>query len=344
MSSKEPKATKPKIHLESIIMVQAIKNDTGISLAMSVWLAYDEYDNGADIAPEGELISATTLLKPTRQFILGNQMPESMTTPDITDRIASRLGQAIHASVEDAWKSHYADAMTRLGMPQKMISKIRINPVNAVAGTIPVYLEQRFFRSIEGVVISGQFDQIINGEINDVKTTSVYGYMNGTNTENYRNQLSIYRWINPEKVTSDIGRIQHVFTDWQKMMTSQNPHYPKHRVTETQIELMSLVETERFIKSKLAEIRSNISLDQDQMIRCTDKELWKSEPQYKYYTKQETADKGGRASKNFTSKQDALIHLTNAGKGVIVDKPGEVKACKYCPAFEVCTQKDEYFQ
>jgi hypothetical protein len=325
-------------------MVQHIKNDTGISLAMSVWLAYDEYDNGADVAPEGELISATTLLKPTRQFVLSNQLPENLGVPDITDRIASRLGQAIHASVEDAWRSHYEDAMTNLGMPKKLIDRIRINPETVEPETLPVYLEQRFFRSIEGVVISGQFDQIIDGELNDVKTTSVFGYLNGTNTENYRNQMSIYRWINPEKVTSNIGRIQHVFTDWQRMMTFQNPHYPKHRVTETEIELMSLAETERFIKAKLAEIRANVSLNQDQMIRCTDKELWKSEPQYKYYAKPENADKGGRATKNFTSKQDALIHLTNAGKGKIVDKPGEVKACKYCPAFEVCTQKDEYFQ
>jgi hypothetical protein len=28
------------------------------------------------------------------------------------------------------------------------------------------------------------------------------------------------------------------------------------------------------------------------------------------------------------------------GKGIILDKLGEVKACKYCAAFPVCTQKD----
>jgi len=31
----------------------------------------------------------------------------------------------------------------------------------------------------------------------------------------------------------------------------------------------------------------------------------------------------------------------DGGVGIVVEKPGQVLACKYCPAFPICSQKDE---
>lgn len=326
-------------------MPKSIKNDSGLSLAMSVWLAHDDYDNGASEVIDGEVISVTTLMKPTRQFILSQMVPPSEDLPDVVDQISARFGHAIHDSVENAWL-HYNKSMTKLGFPEKVISNVMVNPSDEQLATninaIPVYLEQRAFRKIDGVTISGKFDQIINGEINDTKTTSVYTYLNGSKQEDYRIQLSIYRWLNPKKITSEIGYIQHVFTDWQRMMTKQNPDYPKHRVVEYKVVLMSLAETEAWIRNKLAEIRKNIGLSQDNMIRCNDKQLWRSDPKWKYYSKPESVKAGGRATKNFDDPASANAHLSSAGKGVVVLVPGKVKACGYCFAFPICKQKDEY--
>ena len=324
-------------------MSKVLTNNTGLSLAMAVWLAHDDYDNGASEVPEQELVSATTLLKPTRQFVLSQRVPpQEEGTTDVTDLIASSFGTAVHDSVENAWK-HYPKAMKKLGYPQKVIDSVMINPTDeelaAHPNPLPVYLEQRYFRTIDGVTISGKFDQIIDGALNDTKTTSVFGYMNGFNEEKYRLQLSIYRWLNPDKVTSDIAYIQLVFTDWQRMMVKQNPKYPKHRVLEFKVNLLSLAETEAWIMGKLTEIRNNVMLDQDQMIRCNDEDLWRSAPKWKYYANPE---KMGRATKNFDDPASANAHKASAGKGVVIHVPGKVKACGYCSAFPICKQKDEY--
>lgn len=319
-----------------------LANATGIGLAMAVWLAHDDYTDGADQHPDKTLISATTLIKPTRQFVLSARVLPTEHTTDVTDLISSSFGTAIHDSVEHAWHN-YPTALKRLGHPQKVIDSVRINPTDEELESdnsiIPVYLEQRYMREIGGVVISGKFDQIIDGSINDIKTTSVYTYLNSSKVEDYRIQLSIYRWLNPEKVTSDIGYIQHVFTDWQRMMVKQNPNYPTHRVIETKLILMSLEETEEWIINKLTEMSENYDLDQDDMVRCSDKELWRSDPVWKYYA---DPNKTKRSTKNFTDPAKANSHLAKAGKGIVKMIPGKVRACSYCNAFSVCKQREEY--
>ena len=326
--------------------MQPLTNTKGFGLAMAVWLAHDEYDAGQEAHPDKDVISVTGLLKPTRQIILANRIPASDRLVDVSDLIASRFGHAVHDSIEHAWRSGYQTALKRLNYPQKMIDKIRINPEDHELSEdiIPVYLEQRFFRELDGIVISGKFDQIIAGELNDTKTTSVYTYLNRTKTDDYQIQGSIYRWINPEKVTSDVMLIQHVFTDWQSSQARINPDYPQSKIQEVKIQLLSLQETENWIRAKIREIMVNQNLPEPELIRCTDKELWKSDPVYKYYSDPKKAQEGGRATKNFPNYPAAAVHLKNQGKGVIVTIPGQVKACGYCPAAEICTQRLEYEQ
>lgn len=328
-------------------------NNAGLGLAVSVWLAHDTYTNGAELFPGREVISATTLLKSTRQFILSKRLTQEdkdENPEDVTDQIAAQMGRAIHDSIEDAWKNGYAGALQRLGYPKKVIERVRINPDpnTVVNGDFPVYLEQRGFREIDvagqKLIISGQFDAIINGELNDTKTTSVWSYVKGSKQEDYTLQGSIYRWIEPKLITSDVMRIQHVFTDWQRAMVKSTPNYPAQRVIENRVELMDPVETGSWIHRKVNEIRANMNLDEKDIIPCSDKELWMSAPQYKYYSKPETAAAGGRATRVFDNYPEAAAHMAGKGKGkgVIKTIPGEPKACAYCPAFSICTQKDQY--
>lgn len=322
-----------------------ITNNSGLSSSMAVWLAHDEYTDGGDLFPGKDVISVTSLIKPTRQFILGKRATPEEYTPDVVDMIRSRIGHALHDSIEAAWKDPRA-AMMRLGYPKSIIDRIKINPTEVSDEDIPVYLEQRYFREIDinghPVVISGKFDQIIDGEVNDTKSTSVYTYINGSKADDYALQGSMYRWISPDKVTSDVMRIQHIFTDWQRSMARADPKYPQQPLVEFTVELMSLEATEAWIRRKILEILANQGLDEPDIIPCSQKDLWMSDPLYKYYSDPAKAAEGGRSNKNFPNYPAAAAHLNKMGKGVIVTVEAEPKACGYCAGFAGCTQKDQY--
>jgi hypothetical protein len=316
-------------------------NITGISLPLAVWLAADDYD----FNPKDRAISATALLKPSRQILLRERIPpEEAPSIDVADRIASRLGHAIHDSIEKAWVTDYKTAMLQLGYPQNIIDKVVINPTPAQAkgDIIPVYLEQRASRTIMGFRISGKFDQSVDGELNDTKSTSVFSYMSGDKDEDYSLQGSIYRWIHHDKITSDYIQINFVFTDWQRAMAKANSDYPQQRVISKRIPLLSLKETETWIMTKLRHLQDHADLPEQQLPRCTDKDLWRSGPVWKYYSTQAAADAGGRSQKNFEDPALARAHVAEKGKGVIVEVPGKARACAYCQAAILCTQKDEY--
>lgn len=331
-------------------MAATLSNTNGIGLALAVWLAHNEYDAGGSRFPGRDVISATALLKPTRQLILANRVAPEERLVDVSEMIASRLGHAIHDSIEHAWKTGYREALALLGYPKRMVDLMRINPQDhelaADPDIIPVYLEQRFFREVDvdgnTVVVSGKFDQIINGELNDTKTTSVYTWIKGSKTDDYALQGSIYRWINPDKVTSDVMRIQHVFTDWQRAMAKPGSDYPASRVVEAKVRLLSPAEVELWIRNKIRELVANQSLPEAEILPCTEKDLWMSPPVYKYYSDARKAAEGGRATKNFPNYPAAASHCNQQGKGVVVTVPSEPKACAYCAGFDLCTQKDQF--
>jgi hypothetical protein len=88
-------------------------------------------------------------------------------------------------------------------------------------------------------------------------------------------------------------------------------------------------------------IDQNYNKPEGELPLCTDKELWRKEPAYKYYKNPASAASGSRSTKNFDTIAEAHARLLEDGNvGTVVEVPGEVVACKYCNAFPVCTQKD----
>ena len=91
--------------------MKTLTNRFNLPMSMAVFLAADDYDGPQ--AEEGvKVISATSLLKSTRQVVLGFRLPED-TFVDVSDLISSRMGQAYHTAVEYAWlsnlqKSHFS--------------------------------------------------------------------------------------------------------------------------------------------------------------------------------------------------------------------------------------------
>jgi hypothetical protein len=322
-----------------------ITNDHKIDLPLAVWLLQDGYNSGADVAPPGELISVTTLMKPTRQLILKRKVDQTKETYDLSDMIASRMGHGLHDSIERAWtQGDWRLAMKKLGYPKSVIDKIRINPDQKTLkeGEIPIYLEIRGFKEFRGLVITGQLDFLLGQAYRDFKSTSTFAWTSGNKDEDYILQGSMYRWIMPDLIKDDVMRIQFIFTDWVKYRTS-DPKYPQIRTPYKEYALMSIKDTEDWVNNKIDHIIANSGKSQDKMVECNKTELWQSDPSWKYYSNPETAKKNGRCQKTFTNETDAMLHLNSKGKGTVNKVPGTVKACTYCPAFTVCEQRKNYF-
>ena len=145
-------------------------NNTNIPLSMAVWLATDSYDYSDD----PNQISATSLLKPIRAIVLARQNKELDKVAEISGLVASKMGTAIHDSIEASWLSDkLQDTLKALGQSDKVIKRIKVNPLpeELEEDTIPVYMEQRVSKDLLGFKISGKYDFVINGRLEDYKTT-----------------------------------------------------------------------------------------------------------------------------------------------------------------------------
>ena len=324
--------------------MRTLTNIHDVPLILAVWLLNDEYDYVQD----NNYISATSILKPLKSIILSKRVmcDESLNvTYDIADLVASKFGTGIHDSVEKAWTTNYKKALQLLKVSGKSIENVKINPTKEelTKDTIPVYIEQRLIKEFKdlGYKIGGKFDFVVDGALNDIKTTSVYTYINDSKKDDYIAQGSIYRWLNPELITEDTIKINFVFTDWSKAKSQYTEGYPSSRIAHRSYKLWSLEETEDFIRNKIKDIIKYTNEPEDNMPRCTDEELWRSETSYKYYSGTDTS---GRCSKRFDSMEEALKHKVTKGKGTIVMEPGKVNRCLYCSAAPICKQRLEYFE
>lgn len=329
-----------------------VTNELGISLPLAVWLLVDNYD----YIDEPNYYSITTLQKPLRQIILPGRIPVEDRTSDVSDYIARALGHSVHDSMEQAWlNERYKRAMKLLGHPQEIIDRIAVNPTDeerrASNSMIPVYLEQRMFRKItvdgKTYTIGGKYDLVADGIIQDTKSTSAWSWARGTKDDDHRLQMSGYRWLDAAmplpRITEDYGHVNFVFTDWSKAFL-RSPNYPQKRVETKDLALLPNSKVEAWITAKLRLIEKYRDTPEAELPECTDEELWRSDPVYKFYLDPAKAtDPNARATKNFDTMAAARAYqVEKGGKGTIVTKLGEPKACGYCAGFDACTQKDKY--
>ena len=318
--------------------MQRYLNQSNMPLSIAVFLATDNYDH------DDNAISATGLIKPIRQIILEKRLPPDNSLTDISSMVSSRIGSAIHDAIERSWKTNYLDALEALGYPPGLIQRIRINPQpEEVNDTIvPVYMEQRAYREIDGYRISGKYDFIAEGRLEDFKSTSAITYISRSNEPKWALQGSLYRWLNPELVTEDDMVIRYIFTDWSAIRARTEENYPANRITSRYLKLLSLEETELYVRNKLRQLEQYKDAPEEELPECTDDDLWRSSPVFKYY---KNPEKRSRSTKNFDNAADAYMRLAKDGNvGIVVENPGQVTACKYCAAFPICSQKDRLIQ
>lgn len=317
-----------------------ITDNTSLGIVMSVWAVHDDYD----FQNLENYISATQLLKPLKMIIMGarNTTPQQM---DVADFVSRALGTAIHSSVEKAWSpGHLEVNLKKLGYPPAVIERVKVNPTaeELTPDTIPIYIEQRAFKTIEGFNVGGKFDMIAEGILHDIKSTSAYSWVFGGRDDEHKLQGSLYWWLNPDKVTEGFIRITYLFTDWQKMMAKQKPTYPQSRIQQKDIILMTPPETEQWVRGKLQAMKRMWNVPEEQLPRCTDEELWRSDAVFKYY--KDPTKTSGKSTKNFDDMAEAYAFMASQGNvGTVITFPGEVKRCGYCNGYDVCKQRREYF-
>lgn len=320
-----------------------ITNEHDISLPLAVWLMHDEYD----YVNEEKYLSATTLLKPLKHIVMGHRVDKTKLTMDIMDLVATSMGSGLHGSIEKAWHEGHKIALKKLGYPQRVVDAVTINPTEEDfknnPDTIPVYIEQRAIKQIGGWKIGGKFDIVTEGLLQDFKSTSTYSWTSGSRNDEHKMQGSIYKWLHDDKITEDFIRINYIFTDWTKALVKPGSNYPIHRVMHKDIPIMSVKATEEWVLHKLKQIDKYWNAPESEIPECTDEELWKSDPVYKYFSDVEKSkEPGARSTKNFTDLADARKFMAEKGKGTINIVPGEAKRCKYCPVASICKQRERY--
>lgn len=316
-------------------------NKTDISLSVAVWLSQNDYDFVPNIGANKPSISASSILKPVKAIILGRRVEGAQANErDVAEFVHSKIGNSVHTAIENAWShGNHIKSMKKLGYPDSVINRVVVNPTDdelkKVTNPIPVYMEQRSSLEINGYVISGKYDFMMDGVLEDFKTTSVFAYTSGTSDDKYLQQLSIYRLLNQDKVTKDYAHIQQIFKDWSKTKAERDKAYPPSQVNTVTLKLLSIKDTERLIVDKTNLIAKLENLDESAMPSCGDVDLWRDPAVFKYYANPNVLK---RSTRNFDTYQEAEMYRREKAKGVIYEVKGTAKACSYCAGAPICQQ------
>lgn len=318
-------------------------NNANIPFVAGAWLTLDEYDYN----PDENTISATTLIKPLRQIILTSRVPpEEESTVDISDMLTSQLGNAVHNEIERFWRDprNVIPAAKRLGLPLKRAKRIAVNAPDEWyqqnPDAVPVFIEKRKEKVVNGMTVTGKSDIIWDGEVMDHKVTTVFTYTMGLNHDYYSQQGSIYKWLNPEKVTSDHTTIIHYFRDYRGFEAKQQPYkYPSSPVLPTRFPLASVEETQEYVEWKVDQIFKLRDAPDEKLPECDAEDLWMDEPVWKYWKDPKKFEEGGRCTRVFDNSAEAKKRkAADKNVGVIHKIEGKAKACNYCAARPICKQ------
>lgn len=251
----------------------------------------DPYTGGGDI-------SATKLIDSPRVVQL-TKVHRDRITADVSERVWSLLGQAVHTIME------------RAGLREE--------------GLI---VEQRLFAEVNGWSVSGQFDvlDLEAQKISDFKVTTVY---KAKGNDKWTQQLNILRWLahqngNPVEQLEVVA----IFRDWRKTEAQRNPEYPQAAIQVIPIPVWPLDEAEAYIRERVL-IHQEAAEGVD--IECTDEERWYSGDSYALVKPGNT-----RALRVFT-EPPADTDVPDGY--VVQHRRGEYKRCQhYCDVSAWCEQ------
>lgn len=214
-------------------MSPTITNKHGLPEALVKAVQNDPYNAGASD------ISVTKLIdSPQRRQLLMQHV--ASIEEDVSERIWSLLGQAVHHILERAG----TDTM----------------------------VEERLYAEVEGWTLSGQFDRLhlASKTLSDYKVTTTY---KAKGDDNWTRQLNVLRWLAFQNgLIVDHLEIVAIFRDFRKSEIDRNPEYPQQAVKVIPVPVWPLDETAEYIhqRIKLHQL-AQVGMAE---VWCTDEERW----------------------------------------------------------------------
>lgn len=268
-----------------------ITNVHGLPQSIVAAVTNDPYVGGGDI-------SATKLIDSPRISELYRQHRDQITV-DVSERVWSLLGQAVHTVLE------------RAGLRQE--------------GMIA---EQRLFAEVMGWQLSGQFDvmHLESKKISDYKVTTVY---KAKGNDKWTQQLNILRWLAHQNgYTVDTLEVIAIFRDWRKAEAERSSDYPPAAIQSISIPVWDSEFVQQYIEER---VHLHQQARRGLPIQCTDEERWYSGTKWAIVKPGNT-----RALKVYEEEPDP--GQVPAGYQIEV-RPGEYKRCQmYCDVSAFCDQ------
>jgi hypothetical protein len=267
-------------------------NKHGLPKSICDAVANDPYVGGGDISAT-KLIDAPQIMQLTRQH-------KDKITVDVSDRVWSLFGQAIHTMLERA-------GLRREGM----------------------VVEERLFAAMLGWEVSGQYDSMdLEAKmISDYKVTTVY---KARGSDSWTRQLNVLRWL-AVKNGHEVNRLEviAIFRDWRKSEAMRSSDYPQSPIMSIRIPVWDIQDTEDYVADR-------VSLHQAAAkgihIPCSDEERWASP------TKFALMKDGNKRAVRLSDTREGLG--VPADGHSIVERKGEFKRCeRYCDVSAFCQQR-----
>lgn len=193
-----------------------------------------------DFPPSPERISVSDLINPPLIRAL-KQKYWDLLEEDVSDRLWSLLGTAIHLAIQNYTPTH-------------ILTELRQEAI------------------VDNITIVGKIDVYYDGIIEDYKVVSVNSFLLGEKQE-WINQLNTYAYlmmVNGYPVEK--LRINAILRDWM-VSKAKEEDYPSIPFVSKEIELWEFDKIENYVKERVA-------IHKQEPKVCTDEERWKKPTQY----------------------------------------------------------------
>lgn len=208
-----------------------LTNLLGLPDAFVAAVRNDSYVGGGDI-------SVTKLIDAPQRRALYKKYRESV-VEDVSERVWSLMGQAVHTVLERAGTS--------------------------------ALVEERLYMDVNGWKLSGQFDRLHLGDktLQDWKVTTVF---KADGSEDWERQLNVLRLLAHEN-GYEVERLQiiAIFRDWRRSDAARNPDYPQQNVKVIEVPTWSLEKTREYVNER---INMHQAADRGENVPCSDEERW----------------------------------------------------------------------
>lgn len=268
--------------------------------------------DACDVSPHNapNTVSATTLKSGVREILLTKRHWEEM-TDDVSDRIWTLFGTAVHALLE------------------------KESP--------DTFVEERFEQQIGNYKVTGRLDcyDMKQKIIFDYKTATTWKYK-FADFSDWKFQGLVYAWLLKQQgLEVNECRFVAMFKDFSKSKAKFDKEYPNKPVYVYRFDVTEsdLAEIESKIISKVTELEKSENLKDDELPLCTEEERWAKPSTFAVMKK-------GRktALRVFEDKELAEKYLEAGNGDYIEEREGSDGKCDgYCSCCEFCKYWQEKY-